>query len=87
MFCSIRVALSNAYLRDVTPGGYGGTGGKYGIVLPVSSRSGPLTLKHRRATRGGEINSFYSRQPCVIGGLHEVLLLYHRKGGHLIHTM
>ena len=41
MFCSIRVTLSHAYSSDFTPVGYGGTGGKYGIILPVSSRSVP----------------------------------------------
>ena len=58
MFCFIRVALSHAYSRDVMPVGYGGPGGKYGIVLPVLSRSGPLTLKDRWATLGGEIKCY-----------------------------
>ena len=44
-----------AYLRDVTPVGYGGPEGKYGIVLPVSNPSGPVMLKDRRATCRGEI--------------------------------
>ena len=67
MFCSIRVALSHAYSRDVTPIGYGGPGGKYGIVLPVSSRSGPLTLKDRPATLGGEIMVGPSLQKTPLG--------------------
>ena len=57
MFCFLRLALSHTYSRDVTPGKYGAPGGKNGIVLPVSSRSGPLTLKHMRATCGGEIKN------------------------------
>ena len=40
-------------LADVTPVGYGATGGKYVIVLPVSIPPGPPTLKVRRAVRGG----------------------------------
>ena len=43
-------------LADVTPVGYGGAGGKYGIVLPVFTPPGPPTLKDRRATCWGEIN-------------------------------
>ena len=44
-------------LTDVTPVGYGVTGGKYRIVLPVSSLQAPPTLKDRHAVRGGEINN------------------------------
>ena len=44
-----------AYWHDVTPVGYGGRGGQYGTISPVSTTSGPPTLKDRRATRGGEI--------------------------------
>ena len=64
-------------LADVTPVGYGGPGGKYGIVLPVSSRSGTLTLKDRRAARGGEIKSVNDTPSRAFsflpGGLLEVL--------------
>ena len=47
-------------LTNFTPIGYGSTGGKYGIVLPVSSPPAPLMLKDRHAVRGGEISSWVS---------------------------
>ena len=56
LFCFVCVALSHAYLRDVTPGGYGIRRGEYGKISPVYSHSGPPTLKDRHATRGVEIN-------------------------------
>ena len=79
MFCFLRVALSHAYWRDVTPGGYGGPGGKYGIALPVSSPPAPPTLKDRHAVRGGEINTYIHTYIGYIAYIHlHNLSTYHK---------
>ena len=74
LFCFIQVALSYAYSRDVTAGGYGATGGKYGIVLPVSNPSWPPTLKDRRAMRGGEINIYIYSLPLLSALIRTVMI-------------
>ena len=58
LFCFIRVALSHAYSRDLTPVGYGGARREIRNRITRIPLFGAPTLKDRCAVRGGEITCF-----------------------------